>query len=120
MANTGNTYKSRPRNHYKIRSALSNRIHQQYFLDKAARAANKKKCTASCTKFCCRPRQPNKPHNAEDDDLAEELKEANVLATQLTVFLTSWQDKFDQLAKLAAVGKVDGAAIASIRDAPVE
>ena len=49
-------------------------------------------------------------------DVREDLDIANDTVTQQAVFTDAWQNKFEELAKLAEIGKVDGATISDIRN----
>ena len=49
-------------------------------------------------------------------DVKEDLDIANDTVTQQAVFTNAWQDKFDELAKLAEAGRVDAAKILEIRN----
>ena len=49
-------------------------------------------------------------------DVREDLDIANDTVTQQAVFTDAWQNKFDELAKLAGAGRVDGAKISEIRN----
>lgn len=49
-------------------------------------------------------------------DVREDLDIANDTVTQQAVFTDAWQNKFEELAKLVEVGKVDGAKISEIRN----
>ena len=49
-------------------------------------------------------------------DVREDLDIANDTVTQQAVFTNAWQNKFEELAKLAEVGRVDGANILEIRN----
>ena len=49
-------------------------------------------------------------------DVREDLDIANDTVTQQAVFTDAWQNKFEELAKLAEAGKVDGAKISEIRN----
>ena len=50
------------------------------------------------------------------EDVREDLDIANDTVTQQAVFTNAWQNKFEELAKLAEVGRVDGAKILEIRN----
>ena len=49
-------------------------------------------------------------------DAREDLDIANDTVTQQAVFTDAWQNKFEELAKLAEAGRVDGAKISEIRN----
>ena len=49
-------------------------------------------------------------------DVREDLDIANDTVTQQAVFTDAWQNKFEELAKLAEAGKVEGAKISEIRN----
>ena len=49
-------------------------------------------------------------------DVREDLDIANDTVTQQAIFTDAWQNKFEELAKLAEAGRVDGAKISEIRN----
>ena len=49
-------------------------------------------------------------------EMREDLDIANDTVTQQAVFTNAWQNKFEELAKLAEAGRVDGAKISEIRN----